>query len=619
MLRNLVLLSTLLSFFSFSSIAQETIKLDIFFDSGVSSISDINRQELNDLYINLSSYSDYYVSVVGHTDQVGSYEYNDKLAKERAKSVEEELISIGVSSLQLSAAWRGESQLRVIDNSDESKQQNRRVEIIATCFKIESVDQITDFLLPDQKQYYNLDNQKSDKLTLEQGTIVEIPDNAFVYADSGEEAAGQVVITAQEVFGYNEIIQSDWHTMSGNEILETAGMVQVTATADGRELLLKEGKSIQISIPTETNQEGMQLFDGQVEGDSSNWVASETPLKVSAEEMNPVKIDLTAIFDYDLGEFKKPSAPRYNKMPSYPSKRLQPNPPSETLYTGEKYDELMKSYESKLKEYKEFEASRSDLLSDWNKEVDLRLKSIYDYRKELRDIQTKIRIKSAIAKVYKQRDEVSHDDLMSELIATSTSSISISGFNKRNLILKALQGSAKRVIEERELSMKVDTTTNSLMKQHEIWAVAKKLKNEASLKRSMENGVDDRATKLRYVFSSSNLGWFNCDRFLQIAQADKRNLEVQRSKDEVVFVIFKDFRGVLKSRKLKNGKALFNNIPKESKVSVIGIKLSEDAKPMMAVKEMVIENDTEVALDYNQSSLAQIKNALIVGDPFTSG
>jgi outer membrane protein OmpA-like peptidoglycan-associated protein len=69
------------------------------------------------------------IEIGGHTDNIGSDNYNNKLSTKRAKSVYDALISFGVSFRQLQ--YRGYGyQFPIIDNdSDEARLQNRRTEI----------------------------------------------------------------------------------------------------------------------------------------------------------------------------------------------------------------------------------------------------------------------------------------------------------------------------------------------------------------------------------------------------------------------------------------------------------------------------------------------------------
>lgn len=69
------------------------------------------------------------LTVVGHTDDVGSNTYNQALSERRALSVAQYLESKRVNSMRLATAGKGESQPRSTNNTEAGRQENRRVEI----------------------------------------------------------------------------------------------------------------------------------------------------------------------------------------------------------------------------------------------------------------------------------------------------------------------------------------------------------------------------------------------------------------------------------------------------------------------------------------------------------
>lgn len=76
------------------------------------------------------------VSVSGHTDSRGSEAYNQSLSEKRAASVANYMISQGVSASLISSVGRGELE-PVADNATaDGRQQNRRVEIDVSGFKV---------------------------------------------------------------------------------------------------------------------------------------------------------------------------------------------------------------------------------------------------------------------------------------------------------------------------------------------------------------------------------------------------------------------------------------------------------------------------------------------------
>jgi len=69
------------------------------------------------------------VRIAGHTDSRGSDEYNQRLSEARAKSVYEYLISQGISADRLSYIGYGESRPIDTNDTEEGRQNNRRVEL----------------------------------------------------------------------------------------------------------------------------------------------------------------------------------------------------------------------------------------------------------------------------------------------------------------------------------------------------------------------------------------------------------------------------------------------------------------------------------------------------------
>jgi OOP family OmpA-OmpF porin len=72
------------------------------------------------------------VLIEGHTDSKGSDAYNLSLSDRRAKSVYDYLTSRGVDPARLSSIGKGESMPIADNETEEGRQQNRRVMLIRT-------------------------------------------------------------------------------------------------------------------------------------------------------------------------------------------------------------------------------------------------------------------------------------------------------------------------------------------------------------------------------------------------------------------------------------------------------------------------------------------------------
>lgn len=87
------------------------------------------RGNLSELAQSLQRYPETEVLIVGHTDNVGSDEYNMGLSMRRAESAKNYLVSQGIQPGRIRTAGRGETE-PIADNTTEAgRQQNRRVEV----------------------------------------------------------------------------------------------------------------------------------------------------------------------------------------------------------------------------------------------------------------------------------------------------------------------------------------------------------------------------------------------------------------------------------------------------------------------------------------------------------
>ncbi|WP_052130208.1 OmpA family protein [Ureibacillus sinduriensis] len=105
---------------------------DILFDHDQSDLKPDAQKTLNELIQNLATLkADTVIQINGHTDNGGDDQYNMTLSEKRAKSVETYLHQSGkVDHIQMSTAGYGETMPLALNNSEEGKAKNRRVEIV---------------------------------------------------------------------------------------------------------------------------------------------------------------------------------------------------------------------------------------------------------------------------------------------------------------------------------------------------------------------------------------------------------------------------------------------------------------------------------------------------------
>jgi OOP family OmpA-OmpF porin len=109
---------------------------NIFFDFGKATLTDDSKQELDKLY-EIMNRSEMVIEFGGHTDNVGSDEANQRLSQERVNSVKQYIADKGINPARMSAVGYGETQPVASNETDEGRQQNRRVELKITSLRLE--------------------------------------------------------------------------------------------------------------------------------------------------------------------------------------------------------------------------------------------------------------------------------------------------------------------------------------------------------------------------------------------------------------------------------------------------------------------------------------------------
>ncbi|HUB82118.1 MAG TPA: OmpA family protein [Bryobacteraceae bacterium] len=105
---------------------------DVLFDFDRYTLKPGAREKLAKVSGILLAYPGLKIQLEGHTDSVGSDDYNMKLSKERADAVYDYLVSQGVSADGLSSVGLGKSGPVASNDTAEGRQQNRRVEMVVS-------------------------------------------------------------------------------------------------------------------------------------------------------------------------------------------------------------------------------------------------------------------------------------------------------------------------------------------------------------------------------------------------------------------------------------------------------------------------------------------------------
>jgi outer membrane protein OmpA-like peptidoglycan-associated protein len=104
------------------------VSLLLYFTEG-STLSDESKAVVDRMFAEIAKRPAAEITVIGHTDTVGNDAFNDKLSLERAQSVREILIGMGVPAANVTAVGRGKREPLVPTGDNVNEPRNRRVEL----------------------------------------------------------------------------------------------------------------------------------------------------------------------------------------------------------------------------------------------------------------------------------------------------------------------------------------------------------------------------------------------------------------------------------------------------------------------------------------------------------
>jgi hypothetical protein len=260
--------------------AQNTLKETVYFDYNKYSLTQKAKDQLNESCDKISDKQLLQITLFGHTDADGSNDYNLTLSKNRVNTVLDYFISKGIDKEKIKIDFLGENRPIAQNENEEGKQKNRRVEII-----IENKEPIIGDIyskLKKESQSFKVKANEDIKIKGKEGTIIKISKNSLIN-NMGKIVNREIEIELKEFYKKADIISSNLHTMSGGEILETGGMIYISASSSGEKLKLKKGAEMEIEFASKNKIQGMETFIG-LQHDQINWVQQYTSVPLMESE-----------------------------------------------------------------------------------------------------------------------------------------------------------------------------------------------------------------------------------------------------------------------------------------------------------------------------------------------
>jgi len=406
-----------------------TSTASIFFETDQSELSAEARKTLDALAPTLLQAPDYQVNIEAFTDDRGTEQHNLRLAADRAASVKNYLASKGLIADKTSVQNWGER--KAAGPTEIGRQKSRRVDVAVNAFFFNDFDALRDRLSANTEQVLKIQSGLEQRVTASKGTLVIIPANAFIFED-GTTPSGEVDLLVQEAYDPSDFVLHNLTTMSDGRILQTGGMVSITAQSSGRDLRLAEGAALTVSIPNGGNFDpSMELFYAQpVANGTVDWKPAGQKFR---KTLRPSRVELS--IDPELGkriaaikvaEYPKPSLPVFTgQMPPEPKRSTapyKPRPPKKPAWnnaqrmfgggSGEmtrmsrkelkkakkyfdqqmdnyerdsaKYVQLAERYQRNVEGHEKAKVRYAQELRTWEKELQVRLQAILLYQREMR-------------------------------------------------------------------------------------------------------------------------------------------------------------------------------------------------------------------------------------------
>lgn len=100
------------------------------FNSAQSAISEADKSKLQTITQIIQAYPNAMIQIHGHSDSSGPEDFNQTLSTQRAETVKQRLIKMGVADRQIEIQGHGSSQPVASNDTSQGRQKNRRIEIV---------------------------------------------------------------------------------------------------------------------------------------------------------------------------------------------------------------------------------------------------------------------------------------------------------------------------------------------------------------------------------------------------------------------------------------------------------------------------------------------------------
>jgi hypothetical protein len=276
---------------STSGAAQKTENIDVSFPFDSYKLTPDITADLDHIYSLLQPKTLVHFNITGEISSKGGKRHRDIVAAKRAEAVRVYFEGKGIPSSNIYINKSMNTKGRAVTTAHKGSKAPEglysvRVYMPSSKKPVMYTESIIDEEIGKQEHCYTINPLKEDSIFAPEGTVLKFKPNTFEYL-SGEDVRDEVVICIREYYSLQDIIMNDLATISNKRMLETGGMLHISATCKGYELKVKQGKSYVIRMPARDVLPRMKLFAGEEKGGIVDW--KETDIRnVPAANTTPV-------------------------------------------------------------------------------------------------------------------------------------------------------------------------------------------------------------------------------------------------------------------------------------------------------------------------------------------
>jgi len=389
----------------------------------------------------------------------------------------------------------------------------------------------------------------------------------------------------------SDIILANLTTTSGDKILETGGMLYITASADHENCIIMQGRHLEIGFPYSDKKDYMTLFYGEQANNIIDWKLANTTIdplikdELMIEDSEATnKTAITAVMRTNTEKEAGSDAPVFfivEEMPEFPGgqKGLQKYLEQNVHYP---YSKIKDKIEGKVLVTFVIDSNGNTHNIKVTRGLDKMLDKVAVY------------VVSNFPK-WKPGMQGGKPVAVSYTIPIT--------FSAKEGELTSEEIKESKDLEEKLKDFKFDIDANRFYANNkEFDEFEKKVKND-DFKDATVSEVK------RYIFSVTLLGWINCDRFY-----NNNNPMVNffiltdNSENMVVNAILQRFKSLIPAT-AQSGKITFNNIASGEKVTIVALKSSNN-KIFLSVKENVVAKNGEIVLDFQPVTMELLKKEM---------